>query len=178
MPPKGYKLSEEQREKFKKAHNTEQCRLKVSLAQKGRKHTENEGFKKGHKPINGTEKTRFKKGFKPWNTGKSGVYKKEVLENWSKKRKGENAYNWINADRTYPQDWTDDLKDSVRKRDDYTCQECGLHQDELSGRFKKHDVHHIDYNKFNCNPDNLITLCKSCHVKTNHNRDCWINYFK
>lgn len=57
-------------------------------------------------------------------------------------------------------------------------QECGLHQDELSGRFKKHDVHHIDYNKFNCNPENLITLCKSCHVKTNHNRNYWINYFK
>ena len=37
---------------------------------------------------------------------------------------------------------------------------------------------HIDYNKKNCNSDNLITLCHNCHSKTNHNRNNWINYFK
>lgn len=36
---------------------------------------------------------------------------------------------------------------------------------------------HIDYNKKNCNPKNLITLCRKCHSKTNSNRDYWINYF-
>ena len=37
---------------------------------------------------------------------------------------------------------------------------------------------HIDYDKDNLDPKNLISLCKSCHMKTNHNRAYWINYFK
>jgi 5-methylcytosine-specific restriction endonuclease McrA len=36
----------------------------------------------------------------------------------------------------------------------------------------------IDYNKKNCNPENLITLCNKCHMKTNHNREKWIKFLK
>ena len=75
MPAKGHKLSNE-------------ARLKVSMTQKGRKHTPQEGFQKGHKQFNGNLATQFKKGTKPWNYKKKGVYKKDVLNNWSKKRKG------------------------------------------------------------------------------------------
>jgi len=38
--------------------------------------------------------------------------------------------------------------------------------------------HHIDFNKKNNNPNNLISLCRSCHGQTNFNRDNWINYFQ
>ena len=38
-------------------------------------------------------------------------------------------------------------------------------------------VHHIDYNKKNCNIDNLITLCSKCHGRTNFNRDHWMARF-
>ena len=41
-----------------------------------------------------------------------------------------------------------------------------------------YDVHHIDYDKFNNCVANLITLCRSCHAKTNFNRESWIEYFK
>lgn len=34
-------------------------------------------------------------------------------------------------------------------------------------------IHHIDYDKTNSVSENLITLCKSCHSKTNFNRDKW-----
>jgi len=78
----------------------------------------------------------------------------------------------------YSIDWTDLLKDSIRQRDDYTCQICGIHQDELQGFHKKLAVHHIDYDKKNLNPENLITLCHNCHGKTNHSRDYWKNYFQ
>lgn len=38
--------------------------------------------------------------------------------------------------------------------------------------------HPIDYNKKNCDPINLITLCLECHGKTNYKRDYWIEFFK
>uniref|UniRef100_A0A6M3L718 HNH nuclease domain-containing protein n=1 Tax=viral metagenome TaxID=1070528 RepID=A0A6M3L718_9ZZZZ len=92
---------------------------------------------------------------------------------------GKNHWNWQGGKsfEPYSVDWTDDLKESIRKRDDYVCQTCGIHQDELVSIHKKLDVHHIDYDKDNLNPKNLISLCKSCHMKTNYNREYWINIF-
>lgn len=72
----------------------------------------------------------------------------------------------------YSVNWNNILKRNIRERDNYMCKLCGKLQDKI--RFH---VHHIDYNKKNCNPENLITLCKSCHMKTNHNREYYINYF-
>jgi len=69
----------------------------------------------------------------------------------------------------YSIEWTKELKESIRKRDNHTCQICH--------KFGKH-VHHVDYNKDNCQEDNLITLCLKCHVATNSNRDYWYAYFK
>jgi len=31
-------------------------------------------------------------------------------------------------------------------------------------------VHHINYNKKDCNPLNLITICNSCNTTANYNR--------
>lgn len=28
-------------------------------------------------------------------------------------------------------------------------------------------MHHVDYDKQNCDPGNLVTLCDPCHAKTN-----------
>lgn len=39
------------------------------------------------------------------------------------------------------------------------------------------EIHHIDYNKNNCNEDNLITLCKQCNIRANYNRDYWFSYY-
>lgn len=159
---------------------SEEGREGIRMAQRGRKHTEQEGFKKGHKAF--SDKGRFEKGTEPWNKGKVNVYKKEVLENWSKvrigKNKGSNHPNWCGGDYNYSEDWTDVLRRNIRARDGYTCKECGVHEDELTGMHRRLDVHHIDYDKYNCNPDNLISLCKSCHAKTNFNRDYWYNNFK
>lgn len=64
----------------------------------------------------------------------------------------------------YPPEFNTSLKNRIRRRDSHTCQLCGER-----GR----NVHHIDYDKSNCKPDNLITLCDSCHSRTNWNRDEW-----
>lgn len=73
----------------------------------------------------------------------------------------------------YGIDFNNDLKEAIRKRDDYVCQLC----DAKENGYKLH-VHHIDYGKQNNNEWNLIALCRSCHVKTNGNRDYWIKYFQ
>ena len=66
---------------------------------------------------------------------------------------------------------TIEQQEFVRQRDEFKCQECGKEQWQLRFKFnKKLDVHHIDYNPENNNYRNLITLCRSCHIKTNFNR--------
>jgi 5-methylcytosine-specific restriction endonuclease McrA len=60
----------------------------------------------------------------------------------------------------YSTDWTETLKRSIRERDHYTCQSCGIQQGDIA-----FDVHHIDANKKNCDPANLVTLCHKCHSK-------------
>ena len=59
------------------------------------------------------------------------------------------------------------LAESVRARDNYACRECGKSQSSLSGKRQKLDVHHIvPWAVSACNnPDNLVTLCRSCHHK-------------
>ena len=61
-----------------------------------------------------------------------------------------------------------EIRESIRKRDNYTCQLC-----YKNGR----DVHHIDYNKENSKINNLITLCEKCNCQVNINRDYWYAYF-
>ncbi len=34
-----------------------------------------------------------------------------------------------------------------------------------------------DYDKRNNSPENLISLCASCHTKTNFSRNDWTEYF-
>lgn len=69
---------------------------------------------------------------------------------------------------------TSKQKNRIKKRYNYTCQLCGL-----SGKGKNEiDLHHIDYNKQNNNPNNIIILCRKCHHKTNCNRKDWEEYFK
>lgn len=55
--------------------------------------------------------------------------------------------------------------------DNYTCCVCGKKSQKLV-------IHHIDYNKTNSNVQNLISLCTSCHGKTNFNREIWQLFFE
>jgi endogenous inhibitor of DNA gyrase (YacG/DUF329 family) len=88
---------------------------------------------------------------------------------------GENNPNWNGGKsfEKYTVNWTSTLKRAIRERDKYTCRVCGLEQTGIA-----FSVHHIDYDKKNCNPDNLVTLCLMCHLKTNGNRKHWTDYFR
>jgi len=111
--------------------------------------------------------------------------KKESEETIRKMReicpRGENHWNWNGGDKEYGIEFNSQLKEQIRQRDGYRCQECFRHQDELydkKGKKYKLLIHHVDYNKKNNNPDNLISLCRSCHLQTNYKRNDWTDYFK
>jgi len=75
----------------------------------------------------------------------------------------------------YGWEWNAELREEVRRRDGYRCQVCGVSQAECE---KKLPVHHIDYDKKNSDPVNLVTLCVSCHTRTNTNRSHWKTVFE
>jgi hypothetical protein len=74
----------------------------------------------------------------------------------------------------YPPDFNERLKEKIRERDGRVCQLCGISEEEKG---KKQSVHHIDYDKNNCDEENLIALCHDCHIKTNLNREDWFLFF-
>jgi hypothetical protein len=79
----------------------------------------------------------------------------------------------------YSQNFNNELKTKIRERDNNQCQMCFLSQKEnLRLHKRKLDVHHIDYNRKNCNVSNLISLCRYCHHKTNYKRKQWKKFFK
>lgn len=156
----GKKQSDETRKKIsvglKGRPTSLEHRRKLSLALKGRKFTEEWKRKIGlaskGRPVSKTTR--------------------EKIGNLSR---GSKSHFWRGGISTLPYsyDWTNYLKISIRERDNYTCQMCGEKQGDYAL-----NVHHIDYDKMNCNTDNLISLCNRCHMQTNHHREYWIKFFK
>ena len=105
-----------------------------------------------------------------------GRFKKNV-SSWNKDIIGKDSHMYINGSsyEPYGEEFNVELKRKIRKRDNYVCQECKYSEKELGERLS---VHHIDYDKKNSNEDNLISLCKSCHCKTNWNRENWVMYYQ
>lgn len=89
---------------------------------------------------------------------------------------GPESPRWIDGRSflPYSAEFTRQLKELIRQRDNYQCQRCGCSQLE---NMEKLSAHHIDYNKKNCLPSNLISLCRRCNVLVNQNRDYWENCF-
>ena len=74
----------------------------------------------------------------------------------------------------YGAEFNNELKEQIRERDNHQCQLCDVKQEDY---YRKLDVHHIDYNKKNCDEYNLITLCNKCNTEVNFDRDYWFAYF-
>lgn len=88
----------------------------------------------------------------------------------------ENHPRWLDGRsfEPYPKEFTKSLKREIRRLDGEICQLCGIKQKD-SARIL--DVHHIDYNKYNCSKSNLITLCRGCNSKVNVERGFWMRFF-
>lgn len=110
----------------------------------------------------------------------SGCYRKAIIASKASFKKGQFAgskhYNWKGgiSREPYGFDFNKELKELIRKRDLYKCRKCGAPQEEF---VKRLPIHHIDYDKKNNNPKNLITLCQKCNPEVNYSRDYWTDYF-
>ncbi len=142
-PMYGKTRSEETRQKISEAHKgkivTEETRLKIRNKALGRKHSEEENRKNSER-----------------NKGKKNAM-------YGIRRYGEQSPNWSGGTsfEPYAPEFNKDKKQQVLERDNYKCQD-----PNCDGNHEKLHIHHIDYDKTNNNPENLIALCSSCHAKT------------
>lgn len=145
---------------------SEERNKRVSQSNKGKKRTEEQ--KNKYSEVN--------KGKKLTKITKQKIREARKLQNPPNKGKtGEFSSRWEGGKsfEIYPQEFNKELKQSILERDNYTCQD-----PNCKGNHKKLHVHHIDYNKKNNNPENLVTLCHSCHMKTNGSRDFWLEFYQ
>ena len=114
-----------------------------------------------------------------WNRGKVGVYSPEYLEKLRTShtgKNGEKSSNWKGglSFEPYSHLFNRQLKDTIRARDNFICQKCGVLELEYGRRL---GIHHIDYDKKNCTENNLISLCTGCNGKVNGDREYWKEFF-
>ncbi len=174
---------------------SEETKNKISIANKGQKRSEeikkrlsviHKGMPSGRKGKTGwipsaewrMKQSLSRKGIKMLNTENMGRYirTEKTRKIASEQKRGVKNPNWNNGSsfEPYSVEFTKALKQRIRERDKYICQECGFNE----GLLKKNlHIHHIDYNKKNNYPNNLISLCNSCHMQTNFKRNDWIKYF-
>ena len=113
---------------------SKETRKKISGSLKGKKNNKGKTWK--------IKDTSNMKGRRPWN------YIDGRSKNQTRGRYGD--------------DW-DEIRQMIYRRDNFTCQSCGITHIKL-------DVHHtIPYLDGGSNEiDNLISLCRSCHMKIEH----------
>ncbi len=107
------------------------------------------------KPGVGARISAAKMGEKNWMYGRYGP----LNPSW---RGG--TYGYVEAFRR--------VRGDILERDNHTCQLCGEPGD---------NVHHINYERLNNDPGNLVTLCHKHHMGTNNggeNRASWQAYFE
>lgn len=88
---------------------------------------------------------------------------------------GSGSPNWKGgiANAPYCSEWTRSYKEEIKERDGYKC----LNPD-CRNNYKRLHVHHIDYTKGICGPDNLITLCDSCNARANKDREWHTEWYR
>lgn len=103
-----------------------------------------------------------------------------MAKHYSEIYTGENSHTWNGGKRHYTGGWCH-ARDEARQRDNYSCQICGISEQEYG---KEMSVHHIKKyksfeDKIEANKlENLVCLCEPCHrfVHSNKNIDqIWIS---
>jgi hypothetical protein len=169
----GKKMSEETKQKLRQINLGKKLPENVINKMKGRKQSQETIEKRrlkliGRKMSKKTlEKLRLTNLGNKYSLGKQNAlgyrHTLEAREKIALSATAEKSKNWQGGKSFEPYgiEFNHNLKKTIRARDNFTCQECGALENK-----RTHTCHHIDYDKNNNNPNNLITLCTQCHSKT------------
>ena len=164
------RVLKENRIKIRKHKISPENREKMNLARIGSKLSEEHklNIKKsliGRLPHN---KGKTKENYEPlkrMSEGLKGRYTMNKNPNWQ----GGLSFE------PYDKHFNNIFKRAIRRRDNQICMLCGIHKEKLNRAL---DVHHINYDKKMSIPQNCISLCKKCHMKTNFDRGIWTKHFQ
>jgi thymidylate synthase (FAD) len=117
----------------------------------------------------------------PWNKGlryQSRVSKSATEREATRQRMGGTGnHRWrggISRQAVVVRRCVNALRPTVYTRDNYCCRLCGKRGGKLS-------IHHIlpvwARPELVCDPENMVTLCRSCHLKVNHHEEDYIEVF-
>jgi len=139
---------------YKGKKSSHETRLKISMSHKGLP-SSNKGI-----PLPPETKAKISQ------TLKGRKLSQETLAKIS----GENHHGWKGGASTLPYGigFTRRFKRLIRERDGNRCQRCGKTREQ---NWRALEVHHIDHDKMNNDPTNLVTVCGSCNVWLSHNRE-------
>jgi len=148
-------------------HHSIETRNKISFALKGKRKSNKAKLNMSKSAKGKIIPEEVRKKISSANTGKKRSAETKA------KISGENSSRWQGGKSFLPYcpKFNRKLKEAVRNRDNRICQLCN---EKENGR--KLHIHHIHYDKENCNPD-LIALCGSCNSKVNIRRDLYESLF-
>lgn len=108
-----------------------------------------------------------------WGNWKHG-YRCPTCDNINRMGSGNSNWKGGISCEPYCQDWTKEFKGYIKERDGYRC----LNPYCNSKNPNDLTIHHVNYDKKLCIPENLITVCRSCNVKANFDRDWHTNWYQ
>jgi hypothetical protein len=165
---KGIPLPEETRRRQKEAmlgsHHTEEHKRKIGESGRGRIVSEETRINMGNAKRGQKHTEDAKRKISKSLTGK---YCREKSSNW----KGGISFE------PYCFKFDEPLHERCRIFFERVCVECG--KTEIENK-RKMDVHHVNYDKMVCCNDVkplFVTLCMSCHPKTQRNKQYWEKHF-
>jgi hypothetical protein len=162
-----------QSEKFKKNNPSTNPEVSKKISESMKEYRKTNPLKGDKNPFYGKKHSEDYKILQSnEKKGKRSYNEEQLLKQNLNTPKGETHPNWNGgtSNSPYPFEFNKILKEDIKVRDEFKCGICNKETQKLA-------IHHIDYEKSNIGFDNLISLCYSCHSKTNFNRECWIEFF-
>lgn len=109
--------------------------------------------------------------FSNWQHG----YRCKTCDNISRVGAGNSNWKGGLSCEPYCDIWINtEYKETIKERDGYKC----LNPYCTAKNPNYLTIHHINYNKKSCGPENLITICRSCNARANKDRDWHESWYK